>query len=770
MQPEKKPENGHLRLKISGMDCGDCARTIEKSLKNLPGIKALRVNFTTESLEAEGSVSEHALIARLKEMGYDVVDEAAAAPSDLNMRGALGFLRFLLRDWHGTAAALAALLLVATAPAVLMTPPLWPEAMQVLYVALTVIVGTPIVLKGGRALVFARRVTIDVLMGVAVMGALLIGATGEAAVVVTLFTIGEALEGYAADQSRRSLKQLLSLQPEQATVLRPHADSDHAGSDQSNGSAPGEASAPHLHRVVVPVEEVAVGETVFVRPGERIPVDGTVLSGASSIDQAAITGESVPVRRGPGDPVFAGTINGEAALEIRVDQPAGESTISRVARLVEQAQAQRSPAERFIDRFARWYTPAVVVLAVLSVAIATLVFGQPFFDTPEGPHGWLYRGLALLIIACPCALVISVPVTVVSALTRLAQLGVLVKGGAQLTALNDLTTFAFDKTGTLTIGRPQIATARASGCEDREACSGCESCDDMIALAASVESGSEHPLARAVLAKAENENLDHRYKPARAVTALAGRGVRGELDGDVVTIGSPKLFTQKNAPAGPIPAWVPQAGKDGHSVLIVARNDNILGYMTVSDEPRESSRLALRRLHQDRPDIRTVMLTGDNENVAREIGRRIPEIDEIRADLLPEEKLTAIRELQDERGGVAMVGDGINDAPALAAATIGIAMGGAGSAQAIETADIVLMRDDLSMLPVLVRAARLTRRLLHQNITLSLVIKLVFVFLAIPGLATMWMAVLADVGATLIVTLNGMRLLRLDNQGRMPLI
>jgi Cd2+/Zn2+-exporting ATPase len=428
---------------------------------------------------------------------------------------------------------------------------------------------------------------------------------------------------------------------------------------------------------------------------------------------------------------------------------------------VEQAQAQRSPAERFIDRFARYYTPAVVALALLVVAVPVLGFGQPLLDSANGTHGWLYRALALLIVACPCALVISIPVTVVSSLTRLANLGVLVKGGAQLDRLADVRAVAFDKTGTLTHGRPQVTAVLSGECAHREEVrTDCERCDDVVALAASVERSSEHPVAHAIVAAASARRIQHRYQPAGEVTAHAGRGVVGQLGNGVkVAVGSDALFGANTDGHRQLATHANGARDAGHTVMYVARDDQVIGYIGVQDEIRDASRHALAQLHESSPTVAAVMLTGDNPQAANRVAQRVGYIDDIRAGLLPEQKLKAIEELHSRYGTVAMVGDGINDAPALARADIGIAMG-AGTAQAMETADVVLMQDDISHVPLALRVARRSRTLVKQNIVLSLGLKLAFLALAIPGITTLWMAVLADVGATMLVTLNGMRVLR----------
>ncbi len=740
------PDNEPVRLKIAGMDCGNCALTIESSLRQLPGVETASVSFTTETLEVSGDVSIDAIAARLRELGYRIARTADVAPLPLpEHRGFKGFLRFLMEQpplRRGLMVAAVVLGSIALIPALNLEPVAGMPVLTLVFGAAVLVAGAPIFVKGLRSLVFAHRVTIDLLMAIAAFGAIGIGATGEAITVILLFMLGEALEAYSAERARDSLRSLMSLQPPTATVLATHA-------------------GAHDHEIKKPVEEVGIGDRVLVRPAERIPVDGQVIKGVSSVNQAPVTGEDIPVLKAVGDEVMAGTVNGEAAIEVRVTQLASEGTIARIAKLVEQAQAQRSPAERFIDRFARYYTPAVVAMAILVALVPVLVFGGAFLDTADGTRGWLYRGLTLLIIACPCALVISIPVTVVSGLTRLAQLGVLVKSGALLDRLADVRTIAFDKTGTLTRGKP-IVTSMSTGECGHEATQyyECAPCDAAVFAAASVERASEHPVAHAIVSAAGGRANGH-IALAKDVIAHPGKGVSGILDdGARVTVGSRDLFTQAEEGWDSVAQLADAARSDGETIMYVSHNDKVIGYIGVQDEIREGSAGALAELATMNPPIRTVMLTGDNAESAARVASRISGIHEVRAGLLPADKLAGIEALHSKDTAVAMVGDGINDAPALARADIGIAMGSSGTAQAMETADVVLMQDNLSHVPLALRVARKSRAVIKQNIVLSLALKLVFLALAIPGLATLWMAVLADVGATLLVTLNGMRLLR----------
>jgi Cd2+/Zn2+-exporting ATPase len=820
---ETAPIEEPIKLKIVGMDCGSCAMTIESSMRQLSGVENASVSFTTETMEVTGKVELDEIESRLRELGYRVADEsdAAAQMAMPEHRGLKGFLHFLWEQpplRRALMVTAAVFIAVAIVPASGVGPIMGIPALTLIFGSAVLIAGAPVFIKGFRSLIFARRVTIDLLMAIAAFGAISIGETGEAVTVILLFMLGEALEAYSAERARDSLRTLMSLQPQEACVLEAHGDShdhgndhaehehaheghehaalkkadgvaglhdhgdsndqehehehgescsghdhdEHKGHDHEDHSEHDHGDEAHDHQVIKPVDQVYVGDRVLVRPAQRIPVDGEIIKGISSVNQAPVTGEDMPVLKEVGDEVMAGTVNGEAALEVRVTRPSSEGTIARIANLVEQAQAQRSPAERFIDRFARYYTPAVVVMAVLVVALPVLAFGQPFLDTADGTRGWLYRGLTLLIIACPCALVISIPVTVVSGLTRLAQLGVLVKSGALLDRMADVQTIAFDKTGTLTHGKPVVVGMRTTDCaHEANLNDDCGSCDDAVVAAASVERASEHPVAHAIVAAAGERNGVGHVAMAENVQAHPGKGVTGVIKGGAtVTVGTSGMFTQSEDGWDSISPLADSAQNQGQTIMYVGRDNKVIGYIGVQDKIRNDSAGALNELRSMNPPVRTVMLTGDNPQSAARVAGQIAGIDEVHASLLPDEKLAEIEKLHSADAAVAMVGDGINDAPALARADIGIAMGGGGTAQAMETADVVLMQDDLAHVALALRMARKSRRIIKENIALSLGLKLAFLALAIPGIATLWMAVLADVGATLLVTLNGMRLLR----------
>ncbi len=727
-------------FQIQGIDCADCARSIEQGVAALPGVNTCTLNFAAARLDVEyrpETLAPPAIVERIAALGYRVEDDTTTAATGLTALLPIGWQFFA-----GGAALLLLGVLAGLSGAA--------DAAHWLEIGAVLVGGFPIARSGLRALLLSRRMTINLLMTLAAIGAVFIGETVEAAAVIVLFALGEALEGFTIQRGRNALRSLLKVTPDEATVLVPCTDcAEHHGRD---GYTSGPCPWCGTHEQKVPAASVRVGDLVLVRPGERVPLDGTIERGMSALDQRAITGESIPVPRGPGDGVFAGSVNGSAALEIRATAPASDSLMSRVAALVEEAQTRRAPVERQIDRFAAIYTPAVVAVAVLVATVPPLAFAQPFWDTPTA-HGWLYRALALLIAACPCALVISTPVTIVSALTAATRAGVLLKGGAVLESLRRIRTVAFDKTGTLTQGQPQVTGVFcADGCCASAA--NCAHCDDVLALADAVERRSAHPLAHAVTSAATARPTLPRYAPADGVDTLIGQGVVGRVHGNLVTVGSHALFDQQHQHEPALCAQIADAEARGQTALLVCSCDQggVQGYITVADTPRPESSATLAALRK--LGIRSVMLTGDNPTAGAAIARAVG-ADDVRASLLPADKLAAIHELR-RTGGVAMVGDGINDTPALAAADVGIAMG-AGSAQALQTADATLMHNDLSRLPFLLQLSQRTGAIIRQNITFSLVTKVLVLALALGGWASLWLAVLADVGASLLVTLNGMR-------------
>lgn len=723
--------NMEQTFQIKGMDCASCARTVESGVAKLTGVAQCELNFTTEILRVQGDVRAEDIVRRVQELGYEVGKEEAVV-GETAVSSPQSFFQYM-GSRHDTRMALLATLLVL--PGLIfheLLPGLGIESplIDITSVLAMLIAGYPVVQSAYRAVRFNREININVLMSIAAVGAVLIGAYTEAAVVMVLFVIGEAMEGYTAERARGSIRTLMSVAPNEAALLQ-------------------DGREMRVH-----ITELQIGDRILVKPGERIAMDGRILSGASSVNQAPITGESRLIEKQVGDEVFASSINGEGTLEVEVTHLAADNTIARVIKMVEEAQEKRAPTQRFIDKFAAYYTPAVVLLAILVAVIPTVFFGQALVNAVDPTVGWLYRALALLVVACPCALVISTPVSIVSAISNGAKNGVLFKGGAYLETLARVQAIAFDKTGTLTQGKPAVVRFQSAACA-LPAAEPCADCDDLLALATAVEQRSEHPIAHAVIAEATQRGLQMTYPAAQDVTALSGRGVTGEVNGRAVTIGSHTYFDQ-NIPHGAHCAEVAHADAEGLTTMLVSQGDNYLGYIAVADSVRASSREAITQLQKTGIEY-LVMLTGDNEGTAVSIAEAVG-VTEVRANLLPEDKVTAVADLQKQYGTVAMVGDGINDTPALATADVGIAIGS--TAQAMETADVTIMRDSLLPLPFAIKLSRATMRTIKVNVALSLGIKFIFLILVLFGIGTMWMAVLADVGVSLLVTANGMRLLR----------
>jgi Zn2+/Cd2+-exporting ATPase len=562
------------------------------------------------------------------------------------------------------------------------------------------------------------RPDMNLLMTVAVIGAVILGEWLEAGTVAFLFALALLLESWSVGRARHAISALLDLSPAVARAYCPH---DKRYEEK-------------------PVAEVNPGTRVQVRPGERIPLDGAVIEGMTTVDQAPITGESVPVDKAPDDEVYAGTINNEGAFVFEVTHAADDTTLARIIHMVEDAQTRRAPSEQWVERFARVYTPAMMLLALLVAVLPPLVMGGAW-------TAWFYQALVILVIACPCALVISTPVSIVAGLACAARHGVLIKGGAYLEAPARLRAIALDKTGTLTKGRPEVQ--RIIPLNDHTE-------HELLARAAALEAHSEHPLARAVLHAAEERGVA--YTPADGFQALRGRGAEARVDGRLFWIGSHRMVHERGAESDEAHEQALALEDAGHSVVMVGNDDHICGLISVADALRPDAKAAVTDLRAAglKP---IVMLTGDNAGTAEAVAAMVG-VDEFRAEILPEDKAAAIEALHAQYGPVAMVGEGVNDAPAMAVATLGIAMGAAGTDAAIETADVALMSDDLSRLPWLLRHARRTLRVIQANIAFALGLKVIFVALALAGLATLWMAIAADMGASLLVIANGLRLLR----------
>ncbi len=598
-----------------------------------------------------------------------------------------------------------------------------PDLLPMICFALGTVSGGVLVVPHALSSLRQLRLDMNVLMVVAVAGAWWLGEGAEGASVVFLFSLSELLESWSVGRARGAVKSLLALTPE--TALRRTPD----GSTEE-----------------VPSAQVLVGETVIVQSGQRIPLDGEVTGGQSAVDQAPITGESVPVEKGPGDSVFAGTINGNGSLEIKVSKITSDSAVSRIIKLVAEAEEQKAPTQQFVDRFARIYTPAVFALALLIALIPPLAFGS---NWPE----WIYRSLALLVIACPCALVIATPVSIVTGLTALAKLGVLVKGGAFLEGVGKLRALAVDKTGTITQGTPKVTGVIPLG--DR-------SDEDILRLAASIDTHSSHPLAQAVVAAAKERGID--FKPADSYNSSAGRGAEAVIDGHLHFIGNHRMAHGMGVCTPEIEAKISEIESRGESLAVIGHaphegcKGEVLGILSIGDTMRPEVPEALRRLHAAGLE-KVVMLSGDNQRTASAIAQKAG-IDEALGDLMPDQKVEHLKALAGKYQQVGMIGDGVNDAPALATASVGIAMGAIGSDTAIETADIALMNDDLSRLADAIIVGRRTLGVIHFNVSFALLVKAVFLILAFTGHTSLWLAILADTGATLLVIANALRILR----------
>jgi len=604
----------------------------------------------------------------------------------------------------------------------------WLNGEESLYTVLSfltaIVIGGYPLFKTGFKNLFKLEFDMRTLMTIAIIGAAFIGEWSEGAVVVILFAISEELEKYSMDKARASIRSLMDIAPKEALIRR-------------NGAV-----------FEIPAEEIEIGDIMIVKPGQKLAMDGIVLKGHSSVNQAAITGESVPVEKKENDEVYAGTLNEEGLLEVKVTKLVADTTIAKVIHLVEEAQAERAPSQAFVDRFAKYYTPVIMAVAALVAIVPPAAFGADW-------NTWIYQGLSVLVVGCPCALVISTPVSIVTAIGNAARNGILIKGGIYLEETGSLKAIAFDKTGTLTKGVPAVTDIITCNGHDEKA---------VVRLLSALEYGSQHPLASAILKKADELGIPYQEVVVEGFTALTGRGIKGTINGIEYFAGSPAFITEvyEGTLHNSMLDKIHSLQEQGKTVMVLLTKIEILALAAVADEVRESTRAVIEKLHA-MGIAKTVMLTGDNKGTARAIGSSIG-VTDIQSELLPQDKLSIIRDLRNEYGKVAMVGDGVNDAPALAAATVGIAMGGAGTDTALETADIALMGDDLRKLPFAIKLSRKALAIIKQNITFSLAIKLVALLLVIPGWLTLWIAIFADMGATLIVTLNGLRLLNVKEK------
>ncbi|MDR6756968.1 Cd2+/Zn2+-exporting ATPase [Mycoplana sp. BE70] len=698
------PGDGYRRFRVSGMDCASCANTIRTAIGGMPGVADVRVSIPREMMFVavdEGRTPLSAVRERVQSLGYgaDIIEDDTPAPRPARIA------------WWRTTKGLHAIVGGAVTAIAFAVSQSAPEIGHFMFIAAAILLALPIARRAVAAAIAGAPFTIEMLMTVAVIGAVIIGEPAEATVVVFLFATGEVLEGYAAGRARAGIEALASLVPDRAFI-------------EENGIVR-----------EIPAREIRPGHVVLARPGDHVAADGTVIEGRAHLDEAAITGESVPVSRGPGEKVFAGSVAIDAALKIRAEKTAADNTIARIVALVEEAQDAKAPAERFIDGFSRVYTPLVAALGLLVAIIPPLIFDGDW-DT------WIYRGLALLLIGCPCALVISVPAAIASALSSSARAGILVKGGVFLETLAKTDVVAFDKTGTLTKGRPAVTGVHAT--EGTE--------DGLLALAAAIEAGSSHPLAEAIIAEAKKRDLAP--TSASGVKALAGRGVTGSAQGRMVFIGAPRFAAEEGTIGPALAAKIEAFEQAGNTIAVVVADGIGIGAIALRDEPRDDALEGIAALKA--LGVETMMLSGDNPVTASAIGRSLS-IDDARGGLLPAEKVEALRAISQQRGTV-MVGDGINDAAALAAASVGMAMG-SGTGLARETAGVALMGNRVLDVARAIALGRATMANIRQNVTIAIGLKAVFLVTTIFGVTGLWIAVFADTGATVLVTLNAMRLL-----------
>lgn len=695
--------------RIQGLSCTNCAAKFENNVRGLDGVKEAKINFGASKISISGSVSIEDI-------------EKAGAFDNLKIRTEQEQATIKEPFWkqkENIKVVLSAIFLLIS----------WimerqfgeGSVVSVIGYASSILVGGYSLFINGLKNLVRLHFDMHTLMTVAIIGAAVLGEWGEGATVVILFAISEALEKYSMDKARNSIKSLMDIAPKEALIRRGH------------------------HEMMMAVDAIEVGDTMIVKPGQKLAMDGRITKGASTLNQAAITGESEPLYKTVDGEVFAGTLNGEGLLEVEVTKRVEDTTIAKIIHLVEEAQAEKAPSQAFVDKFARYYTPAIMLIALGLAIIPPLLMSAEWGE-------WIYRGLTVLVVGCPCALVISTPIAIVTAIGNAAKNGVLIKGGIHLEEAGVLKAIAFDKTGTLTKGTPEVTNFSivVDGLPEHEA----------MGIAAALESRSQHPLARAILQKAEMQNVGYQSLIVDDFTAITGKGIKGTINQEVYYIGKPHLFAEEGIRISEEDQiQINTYQNEGKTVMVLGNRVSILALIAVADEIRESSKEAIRKLHAMGIE-KTIMLTGDNIGTAKAIGAAAG-VHEIQAELLPQDKLSFIKQWKQKYNRVAMVGDGVNDAPALAASTVGIAMGGAGTDTALETADIALMGDDLSKLPYTISLSRKTLKIIKQNITFSLAIKLLALLLIAPGWLTLWMAIFADMGATLLVTLNSLRLLRI---------
>ena len=709
-----------MQYHIKGMDCASCVGKIETALARLPGVSDIQLNYATEKLELtlapDAKTKSHDIEKTIKRLGFDISDSTQSKSttdreSDKPLEPEHWWQSRKGKQVIGLGVLMSAAYIIAL---------IFPDFGMWAFAAAVIIGVLPFARKAVALAMTGTPFSIEMLMSVAAIGALVIGEAEEAAAVVFLFSVGELFESVAADRARAGIRALASLVPKTAILL------DAQGKQQN-----------------VPASSLEVDDLVLVRPGDSVAADGVIVQGASSLDDSPVTGESIPVVKRIGDDVCAGAINIDGVLQVRVTSTAADNTIARIIHLVEQAQASKAPTARFIEKFSRYYTPAVMAIATLIIVVPPLAMGGEWAT-------WLYRGLALLLIACPCALVLSTPAAIASGLAVGARRGLLIKGGSALETMGKINTVAFDKTGTLTQGEPRVTDVVAFSLDDINT----QGQDDILALFASVETGSSHPLAKAIVSHAEAANII--IPIASNASATAGKAVHGTVNGRTLAIGSPVYAAEQSVISSKQQTQIETLQNEGKTVSILfdEQSRTALGLVALRDELRDDAIQGVAQLKA--MGVRSVMLTGDNRLTAQALASNLDI--EWEAELLPEDKLRLLNEMKSNRK-IAMVGDGINDAPALATADVGIAMGG-GTDVAIETADIALLKSRVTDVAHLIALSRATMRNIHQNVIFALGLKGIFLITTVFGITGLWIAVMADAGATVLVTLNALRLLR----------
>lgn len=701
--------------RVEGFTCANCAGKFEKNVKELPGVQDAKVNFGASKIAVYGD----ATIEELEKAG--AFENLKVTPENAVRESRPAINEETKEPFYKKHSTLLYSSLFIVFGYVSQYVNGEENLITLLLFAASILVGGWSLLKTGLQNLMRFEFDMKTLMTIAVIGAAIIGEWAEVSLVVILFAISEALERFSMDRARQSIRSLMDIAPKEALVRR-------------NGQ-----------EMMIHVDDIAVGDIMIVKPGQKIAMDGVVVSGYSAVNQAAITGESVPVGKTVDDEVFAGTLNEEGLLEVKVTKLVDDTTIAKIIHLVEEAQGERAPSQAFVEKFAKYYTPIIMVVAALVAVIPPLFFYGDWAT-------WIYQGLAVLVVGCPCALVISTPISIVSAIGNAAKKGVLIKGGVYLEEIGALKAIAFDKTGTLTKGVPVVTDFTVFSNKTKES--------ELLSIITALEYRSQHPLASAIMKKAEEENISYADVIVDEFTSITGKGIKGTVNGLTFYIGNPKLF--KELPAARFSneqeQLVTTLQNQGKTAMVVGTDNEILAVIAVADEVRDSSKEVIQKLHQ-LGIKKTIMLTGDNKGTANAIGGHVG-VSDVQSELLPQDKLDFIKQLRSEYGNVAMVGDGVNDAPALAASTVGIAMGGAGTDTALETADVALMGDDLRKLPFTVKLSRKTLNIIKSNITFAIGIKFIALLLVIPGWLTLWIAILSDMGATLLVALNGLRLMR----------